>query len=119
MDDKLTLAVKDFSRTPSGRLIEDEPNDKPMSGERWFQSHLKPNYEKASELGLKLNVDITGILAPSTGFWDESIARLSREFGIDNVFETIVIIADSEFDKDEIETFIKDPNNEGLQLESR
>lgn len=105
--DKICINIKnDFSDSPGARYRKDGPH----SGQEFYEVHLKPKFDEALKLGLKLEIDLDGVWGYPSSFVSGSFGKLSLEYGADKVLENIVFISkDSETRKDRIIDEIKQP----------
>lgn len=86
------LKVLDFSEYPGPRF----KSQGDSSGEEYFESILKPNFEKVITDSTKLFVDLDGTAGYASSFIDEAFGKLVMEFGIDIVKSHLEVISNDE-----------------------
>lgn len=86
---KLIRIAEDFSDAPGARYR----SDGPASGQEFFEEMLKPAFEKASQEGVLLVIDMDGAYGYATSFISEAFGSLSKEFGPQDVLARIEIIS--------------------------
>lgn len=85
--EKYSIVIStDFSKTLGGRW--ERLGD--FSGEEFYNSLLKPKFEKAKENDEKLHIYLDGTKAYPNSFLDQSFGLLSREIGLTEVKNRIV-----------------------------
>lgn len=82
------------------------------SGEEFLTDHLRPAFLRAKQTGDKVTVQLDGVkYGYPTSFLEEAFGGLTREFGIDDVQETLVFESANEPLLDyEIRQYIKEAN---------
>lgn len=82
----------------------------PGSGEEFLEVHLRPAFLQAKQAGNKVIVQLDGVkYGYPTSFLEEAFGGLAREFGIDDVQETLVFESANEPLLDyEIRQYIKE-----------
>ncbi len=105
--DKICINIKnDFSDSPGARYRKDGPH----SGQEFYEDKLKPKFDEALKLGLKLEIDLDGVWGYPSSFVSGSFGKLSLEYGADKVLKNIEFISkDSETRKYRIIEEIKNP----------
>lgn len=82
---KIDIA-KDFSNILGGRTIKVGP----FSGEAFYITVLKEQFQKAFKENEKLHIYLDGTKGFGSSFMDQSFGELAREFGVEEVKKTIV-----------------------------
>jgi hypothetical protein len=85
--EELTINIaKDYSPILGGRWI----SLGPCSGEDFYIKLLRKKYEEAHSANIKLHIYLDGAKGYGSSFLDQSFGELARQFGSDNVKETLV-----------------------------
>lgn len=77
---------KEFSDKLGGRWKKHGP----FSGELFYEILLKEKFEAAFKVKEKLHVYLDGTKGYGSSFLDQSFGKLAREFGVENVDNTII-----------------------------
>ena len=80
------VRVADFTQTPVGRYIHEGPH----SGEAYRKNILSDEFKQAMGSGQKLLINIDGLNACPSSFFNEAIFGLVEEYGI--TLETLMSI---------------------------
>lgn len=93
--DKLTLFVKDFSRTPGTRYRDE--GEKSHSGQQFREEYLKPSFDKvlSGEFD-KLIINLDGTIGYGTSWLEEVFGGLTRELDPELVLKKIEFISEEE-----------------------
>ena len=85
----ITINVaEDFTRLPGPR----RPDQGPGSGREFLEKHLRPAFRQARDTHDRLTVQLDGVrYGYPTSFLEEAFGGLAREFGSDEVQETLVV----------------------------
>ncbi len=85
--EKFTINIaKDFGDKLGGRWIKVGPS----SGELFYETILKQKYQEAFKEKEKLHIYLDGTKGYGSSFLDQSFGELARQFGVDNVKNTLV-----------------------------
>ncbi|MFD2162241.1 STAS-like domain-containing protein [Paradesertivirga mongoliensis] len=82
---KIEIA-KDFNDKLGGRWIKLGP----FSGELFYNEVLKEKYQSAMQENEKLHIYLDGTKGYGSSFLDQSFGELSREFGVEEVYKTLI-----------------------------
>jgi len=96
----------DFSDTPGARYYKDGDN----SGEEFYERILKPAFDNCIKKNEIMSVDFDDCYGFPPSFLSESFGRLSDEFGVKIVLESIQIISEQDpLIKSQVVDIIKNP----------
>ncbi|KXJ97944.1 MAG: hypothetical protein UZ19_OD1000847 [Parcubacteria bacterium OLB19] len=106
MDQKIKIAVRDFSETPGPR----EKVQGDFSAELFVETVLNPEFQKMdSDPALKMEINLDGTLGYGTSFLEEVFGGTARKKGVAFVRDRIEIISNEEpWLKEEIKTYVDD-----------
>jgi len=106
MDQKIKIAVRDFSETPGPR----EKVQGDFSAEFFVETVLDPEFQKMdADVNLKMEINLDGTLGYGTSFLEEVFGGTTRNKGVDFVRDRIEVISEEEpWLKDEIKSYVDD-----------
>ncbi len=90
--DKLVVNVREFSKTPGTRHIDEGL----FSGEDFRDKVLDGKFNKALKSHVKLTVNLDQTIGYGTSWLEEVFGGLARDFGKENVEETLEFISNEE-----------------------
>lgn len=106
MDQKIKIAVRDFSETPGPR----EKVQGDFSAELFVETVLDSEFKKMDvDANLKMEINLDGTLGYGTSFLEEVFGGTARKKGVNFVRERLDVISEEEpWLKDEIKTYVDD-----------
>lgn len=103
--DKLVVNVRDFSKTPGTRHVDEGL----FSGEDFRQKVLDDQFNKALKRHVKLVVNLDRTIGYGTSWLEEVFGGLVRDFDKEKVEQTLEFISEEEpYLIDDINGYIKD-----------
>ncbi len=82
--------AKQFTLTPGARNY----TDGPKSGEEFYDTLLKGEFEKSILNNVKLKIILDGTDGYASSFLNEAFSLLGNKFGADKVWNNLIIISD-------------------------
>lgn len=92
--DTLIVYVKDFSRTPGSRELDE--GKKAHSGEEFRMNFLEPAFKRIVETENKLLVNLDGTIGYGTSWLEEVFGGLARIYGREVVRNKLTFISEEE-----------------------
>lgn len=93
--ENIRLKILDYTEYPEVRYVE---HDGDSSGEGYYNDYIKPNFKKALDNNVKLEVDLDDTAGYGFSFIDEAFGNLTYDFDYNKIQEHLVIISEIERD---------------------
>ncbi|WP_353099646.1 STAS-like domain-containing protein [Myroides odoratus] len=98
MGKNIKLKILDYTEYPEVRYID---QDEENSGEGYYYDFIKPNFDKALSIKVKLEVDLDDTAGYGYSFIDEAFGNLAYDFKYQEIIDNLIIISELEPDWEE------------------